>query len=413
MKKTVAIVIGIVLILAIALAVIFLIKHAKTPEITTSATTSSEVSSLRPTPPDSTAPESERPEVTTAPDTSSEAPTTSEDPSQPTSPESFLVYSIEMLGRYGDATLIKYGDYEILVDGGNSVDAPAVKAALDTYVTDDMLELLIVSHPDADHIDGLENRSTFAPLEGIGMIVQNGDTRGNAAFESVVTSLFPNAIFKTIVEVMADDSLFTIEIDDEFSLTFLDQKNYYDASASKNDKSIAFIIEYKNAVLFMGGDMESSACNSLMAKNPDLVTDEQFVIYKLLHHGSMGTNSAAFLSYLKPDLAFVSTGMSLASDKTPNFSAHPYPEALFRVAPYTTDIYWSSLSGDLSIVCDGYDAEVSGAGRSTEYYYKTKTDVTPIKADRDAERSIPYFKSRFYLVGIEYKGYRDYLNVLS
>ena len=137
-------------------------------------------------------------------------------------PDAFIIYSIEMLGRYGDATIIKYGDFEILVDGGTSSDAASVQKALAKHVTDRHLDMLIVSHPDADHIDGIEKLSTFSAIDSIGMIVQNGDTRGNADFNNTVVSHFSMADSKSITEIMADQSLRTVKVDDAFSITFLE-----------------------------------------------------------------------------------------------------------------------------------------------------------------------------------------------
>lgn len=328
-------------------------------------------------------------------------------------PDAFIIYSIEMLGRYGDATIIKYGDFEILVDGGTSSDTASVQKALAKHVTDRHLDMLIVSHPDADHIDGIEKLSTFSAIDSIGMIVQNGDTRGNADFNNTVVSHFSMADSKSITEIMADRSLRTVKVDDAFSITFLEHSYYYDETADKNDKSIAFIVEFENTVLFMGGDMESASCNSLMQMNPDLVTEEQFVIFKALHHGSKGTNKDAFLSYIKPDLAFVSAGMQLTSSGLPNYSSHPYPEAISRIAAHTTRIYWSSLIGNTTITCDGEDATVTSEGRTKDYYYETKSESGTFLAKKEEEIAVTVFETRYYQMLIEYHGYPDRLNILK
>lgn len=356
--------------------------------------------------------------TTVAPTTSSEVAITTTVVTVTTEPEptvegpsEFIIYSLEMLGQYGDCTLIKYGDFEILVDGGTAKDRDNVKAALAKWVTDGHLDMLIVSHPDADHIDGIEVRSTFSAIESIGMIVQNGDTRGNSDFENNIVRYYTTAVSKTIVEVMAEEQYRHIAVDDVFSITFLDQENYYSSSASKNNKSIAFIVTFENTVLFMGGDMETSACNSLMQKNPNLTTDGQFVIYKGLHHGSKGTNSDAFLNYIKPDLSFVSAGMMMESNGTPKYASHPYPEAVARIAKHTTRIYWSSLIGNTTITCDGEDATVTSEGRSKDYYYRTKAQSALVLCKKEDEIAITIFESRYYLYLVEYQGYTDYCGI--
>lgn len=60
---------------------------------------------------------------------------------------------------HGDCLLVEYGDadvpYRILIDGGPAHTYPAVREALDRLPADQRdLELLVITHIDADHIDG-------------------------------------------------------------------------------------------------------------------------------------------------------------------------------------------------------------------------------------------------------------------
>ena len=325
----------------------------------------------------------------------SSSPSTTVEPKE----EGFLIYSIEMMGRYGDSNLIKYGDYDILIDGGTSSDANYVKKALEKHVTDHVLDLLVVSHPDADHIDGLENSSVYSSIDDIGLIVENGDTRGNSDFEDLVSRLYPNTPIKMVTELIDDPIL----VDDEFRITFLNQSNYYSSSASKNNKSIGLTINYKNTLVFMGGDMESSACSSIMQNYPNLTTEDQFVVFKGLHHGSKGTNKENFLTYLKPDFCFVTAGMQLSEPSyRPNFGSHPYLEAMVRMGEETPEVYWSGINGNLSIYCDGESATISGEGRSRDYYYMPNGATDKVLVDREAEKDVTFFESKWYLEAMLY-----------
>ncbi|MDO4552997.1 MAG: MBL fold metallo-hydrolase, partial [Bacillota bacterium] len=55
-----------------------------------------------------------------------------------------------------DAILIDFGEYEAVIDAGNNRDGEAVAAYLEPYV-DGPLDLVIGTHPDADHIGGLDD----------------------------------------------------------------------------------------------------------------------------------------------------------------------------------------------------------------------------------------------------------------
>ena len=55
-------------------------------------------------------------------------------------------------GRSGDSILVDLGETEILIDGGDR--SPGVVSYLKKYV-DGALEIMIATHPHADHIGGL------------------------------------------------------------------------------------------------------------------------------------------------------------------------------------------------------------------------------------------------------------------
>ena len=56
--------------------------------------------------------------------------------------------------RNGDAIYIKAGDNDILIDAGNE-NTSTIKNYMNNYVKDNKLEYLIVTHSDADHLDGI------------------------------------------------------------------------------------------------------------------------------------------------------------------------------------------------------------------------------------------------------------------
>ena len=56
------------------------------------------------------------------------------------------VISIEMTGTYGDSYLVKYGNFEMLVDAGTTYDKNHVQAALNEFVEDDMMLLIPASN---------------------------------------------------------------------------------------------------------------------------------------------------------------------------------------------------------------------------------------------------------------------------
>ncbi|MDE6585032.1 MAG: MBG domain-containing protein, partial [Anaeroplasmataceae bacterium] len=110
--------------------------------------------------------------------------------------EELMIYSIEMHQQYGDSVLITYGDYEILIDAGDTKDGPYVNQFLKEHISsDNHLDMIIVTHCHSDHMGGLayssnESSKNVKALDGIasiGTIIDYGHDRvGNALHNSWV-----------------------------------------------------------------------------------------------------------------------------------------------------------------------------------------------------------------------------------
>ena len=307
----------------------------------------------------------------------------------------FVIHSIEMVGTYGDSNLITYGNYDILIDGGTASDSSNLKKAIDTYVIDGVLDLLIITHPDSDHYGGITSGNPFVNLMDVKMMV-TGDDASNDSIVDSVKSKFPDLEDYNISELVSEEKkTHTLSVDDKFSIDFLWHPGY--SAKSKNNQSVATLLKYKNTKLFMAGDMEKAECNNFIPTHPNLTSEDDFVIFKALHHASNGSNDTNFIEYIKPDFAFVTAGMKLSDpDNTPNYSAHPYLDASIRIGNYTTQYYWSGVCGQLNIVCNGYTATAKGLGRSKDYYVYNKNTGEYIKADKEKEKTVTYFESYFY-----------------
>lgn len=330
-----------------------------------------------------------------------------------TEPKNLEIHSLEMKKRYGDSTLIKYGDYDILVDGGESGDDSQVKNALTKYVTDKTLDLLIVSHPHSDHVGGIKRLDTFNSIEMITTVVDTGYNYGDRVeFKTNVLDYFVSkgTNYYPIADVMKNESLASFKIDDDVTFNFLNSEFYEKAliTSNINNTSIAFYIKFQNVILFMSGDAESSAEKSFMAMNDKFTSSDNIVIYKAAHHGSNGSNTADFLDYIEPDYCFISAALTIEDGASPNLGQHPYYDAVNRIAKHTKEIYWNGINGNLNIITDGYSVDISGEGRTKNYSYYDKSTNTSSLVDVKSEKDISYLYSKWYQVGIENKGWKDY-----
>ena len=86
--------------------------------------------------------------------------------------ENIEVYFLEMQHIYSDSIFIKSGNVEVLIDSGYAYDGTYIDSFLDTHMTDDRLDLLMLSHSDEDHVNGLEN--ALQNVENISMMIDYG-----------------------------------------------------------------------------------------------------------------------------------------------------------------------------------------------------------------------------------------------
>ncbi|MBR1581751.1 MAG: MBL fold metallo-hydrolase [Bacilli bacterium] len=325
----------------------------------------------------------------------------------------FTIHSLEMNGTYGDCNLIQYGNYDVLVDGGTQADGPYIKNLLNEYLEDGILDLVIISHPDSDHYAGLVSGNGFEGVSEVKRLITNNSHSDNNNIINKVNSLYPNATLEVASELTSPtERVYTINVDNDFSIDIMYNDMF--TGSNKNNASIPAIFNYKNTKLFMGGDMEDSSCKQFIKSYPGLFTDDDYVIFKGLHHGSNGSNKDDFISYLNPDLCFVNAPLKTSDpSQTPNFSTHPYLDAMIRMGKATNEVYWAGICGNLTIECDGYKSTVTGATRTRDYKYYNKVDGSYTLVDRKSEANITYFESMMYRMAIENKGAPDYANILG
>ena len=322
----------------------------------------------------------------------------------------FTIHSLEMSGTYGDANLLQYGNFDILFDAGTADDGYNLGILLDTYVTDGILDLIIISHPDSDHYDGLLHGALNGVDEVKRLITNNGHTE-NEKIKQAVQAKSPDVILDSAnVLTSAENKVYSIVIDEYFRVDIMYSSGY--EGTGKNNASIPTIVNYKNTKVFMGGDMEESACTSFLNMYPDLFSEDDYIIFKGLHHGSNGSNKYNFLDYLKPDFAFVNAPLKTSSNGAPNFNTHPYLDALVRIGAYTTELYWAGINGNLTIECDGYRAIAYGDTRTRDYKYYDASTSAYVTVDRASEADTPFFNSYWYRQAIENNGSPDYAGVL-
>ncbi len=323
--------------------------------------------------------------------------------------EALQVISIEMQNRYGDSTLIKYGNYEILVDAGTSSDKATVQNILAEYCEDGVLEMFIATHAHDDHIGSITSSSFFsdAEINTVEMIIDFGykyTTNVYTQYASARDALIADGTtYYPITELFANEDIpekFYLD-DESVFIEFFDTGNYATPSTTPksdaiNGTSIAMCINYCDTQIFMAGDLTSSEETDLVSKIRSTYSNyfpkENTVIYKASHHASKESNSTAILDLLNPDTIWISSAIISKNRTSSGIIAeqHPYGEATDRMKLYTESIYWNGINGTTVFNVDEDDLTICGNGRTISYY------EDGLLVDAEAEKNLTFLESAWY-----------------
>ena len=234
-------------------------------------------------------------------------------------------------GKAGEAALIKVGETEILIDAGtnDSSSTTELLSFLDLVVFDGVIEYVIATHPDADHIGGMNVVFEEFLIENVIMYSSMSSPTGlRVEFESTVASEGSTVYY--ISELVSNNRFISLAsgVELEFYNT-----NYL-TSSDTNSSSIVFALNAFNTKVLFNGDAERP---QELIYGP-LVGDVD--IFKLGHHGSRNGTSTELLEYIKPEVAIVTNG-----DYLGNQYNHPTYEAVKRIYEYSNSIPVFSVTG--------------------------------------------------------------------
>ncbi len=222
---------------------------------------------------------------------------------------------------------------QVLIDGGpSSVILAKLGEAMPTF--DRKIELLILTHPDADHLDGLIE---VLKRYEVGKILETGIITSSADYQT-----WNDLIKSKNIPMVFAQAGQTIEIADNLAIQILHplvKINGQDFSKNTNNTSIVGKIIYgQNEILFTG-DAEAAAENVLLASNENLKAD----ILLVGHHGSKNSTSEEFLKAVSPIEAVIQVGAR-------NSYGHPTKEVLDRLAGIK--LWRTDLDKDVEFICN-------------------------------------------------------------
>jgi len=277
------------------------------------------------TPPPSSSPTT-TPEETASPPTEEEPASTPEQTLVP--PASELKVHFIDVGQ-GDSILVDLKNTEILIDGGGK--SPGVVAYLDNYV-DGALEVVVATHPHADHIGGLIAVLSAFDVEEIW---HNGDSTTSQTYSEFMSAVQAEG---AVVNIGKQGDKINVE---ELSFTVL---NPAALDGTTNNNSIVLSLNYGTVDFLFTGDAEREAEAAMLVSGVVPVPDIE--ILKVGHHGSRTASSQDFLAAASPEVAIYMVGEG-------NKYGHPHEETIVALTDIGAEIYGTDVHGTIVVTTDG------------------------------------------------------------
>lgn len=236
----------------------------------------------------------------------------------------------------GDATFIQTpSGRQILVDGGAYPSVLFDHLGRQIPFWDREIDLVIVTHPDADHAAALPG--VFDRYR-VGRLIDNGQAGDEQSYQALLEAAAARDV--PIHHALAGE---TIAIDDGVSLQVLSpNSDQWSVASDQNNQSVAFRLVYGDFSLLMTGDAGQAAEAAIISGGCQLAS----VVYKAGHHGAKTSSSAAFLEAVRPQILLVSAGAG-------NWYGHPDEEVLQRAGSMGAAVLRTDELGTIEVTTDG------------------------------------------------------------
>ena len=261
----------------------------------------------------------------------------------------FVILVYALLGRHdgylrvnffdigqGDAAFITTPQgWQILIDGGPDASVLA-KLGEEMQPWDRSIDMVIATHPEADHIAGLID--VLKNYE-VGYIVESGLRK-----ETSLSNIWREAVETEGAEVILADSPKRIVLEDKTYIDLLWPLEGHDGevSANPNNSAIVAKLYYGDRSFLFTADIERWAEQNILANNINIDAD----ILKTPHHGSKTSSSELFLRAVSPEAAIISVGRK-------NKYGHPHEAIVERFNKMKIPVLRTDKGGDVILESDG------------------------------------------------------------
>jgi competence protein ComEC len=248
-----------------------------------------------------------------------------------------LVVTLLDVGQ-GDAVLLETpGGATILVDAGLAKSqTPRQLKAFGV----EHLDLVVASHPHADHIGGMAAVLSAYPPD---LFWYSGMDHTTQAWAKVTAALDDLQI--ETVAVQRGDRLTYDDV--TLSVLWPGERLLTGTRSDLNSNSVVLRVDHGDDCLLLTGDAEEVTEVQLLRQGL-----ESCEVLKVAHHGSGHSTSQAWIDAVQPQIALISAGQD-------NRYHHPSPETMARLLNSEAVVYRTDLTGTVQLSSGGDGWEVT------------------------------------------------------
>lgn len=238
------------------------------------------------------------------------------------------------VGQGASQLLISPSGHTMLIDAGNNNKEDEMLHDLEAYGVRH-LDIVIGTHPDADHIGGLDRVIDRLDIGEVFMPKVQSNTK---TFESLLTSIRDKGL-----KVKTAKAGLELTWDEQVQVKMLAPATVTD---DNNNMSAVVKVTYGDTSFLLTGDAESESERAMLESGANLHAD----VLLVGHHGSKSSTTARFLNAVKPKYAVLQVG--------DNSYGHPTKTILDRLAKQKVEVYRNDLQGKVEIISDGQGYQI-------------------------------------------------------
>jgi competence protein ComEC len=240
------------------------------------------------------------------------------------------------VGQGASQLLISPSGKTMLIDAGNNDKESLMLDYLNKYrIT--KIDIVVGTHPDADHIGGLDKVIDHLAIGKIYMPKVQSNTK---TFESLLRSISNKGLKVTTAKAGLQ-----LQWDDKVTVQMIAPVKTY---SDPNDNSAVIHVVYGNTSFMLTGDAEADSEKNMIASGADLQSD----VLLVGHHGSKSSTSLDFLKMVKPQYAVIQVGKE-------NKYGHPHAATLKHLKAQGIPIYRNDLNGTIEMISDGAALQIT------------------------------------------------------